>query len=66
RSCERFGAERLLFGNGLPEYDPGGAVATVVPPRKSVQPWNWGFRTYADQYWDLTPRHRRPVSAPAH
>ena len=27
--CERFGAERLLFGNGLPEYDPGGAVATV-------------------------------------
>ncbi len=27
--CERFGAERLLLGSGMPEYDAGGAVATV-------------------------------------
>ncbi|HIE50592.1 MAG TPA: hypothetical protein EYP85_02440 [Armatimonadetes bacterium] len=33
---QRFGAERLIFGTGLPLYDPGGAMAPIlyaaVPP----------------------------------
>lgn len=27
--CERFGAGRLLFGSALPQYDAGGALATM-------------------------------------
>lgn len=27
--CERFGPSRLLFGSGMPQYDPGGAIAAV-------------------------------------